>query len=167
MCLVLCCMRRFESVLTDYDVCSNWGNWVAAAGLTGGRVNKFNISKQSKVRHSSWLCLHCPHMCSPSAWARLCVQGFLERCKLLIHCLVAAKQHRPRQAVEPLMPGPGLQDYDADGAYVKHWCPELAKVPASHVHEPWKLSPQEQEHYGVQIGRDYPEPLTQPKPGAR
>jgi deoxyribodipyrimidine photo-lyase len=40
----------FESVLTDYDVCSNWGNWVAAAGLTGGRINKFNITKQSKVR---------------------------------------------------------------------------------------------------------------------
>eukprot|EP00884_Botryococcus_braunii_P017556 jgi/Botrbrau1/4484/Bobra.0220s0018.1 len=38
----------FESVLTDYDVCSNWGNWVAAAGLTGGRINKFNITKQSK-----------------------------------------------------------------------------------------------------------------------
>ena len=27
----------FESVLSDYDVASNWGNWVAAAGLTGGR----------------------------------------------------------------------------------------------------------------------------------
>lgn len=26
---------------------SNWGNWVAAAGLTGGRVNKFNVTKQS------------------------------------------------------------------------------------------------------------------------
>jgi deoxyribodipyrimidine photo-lyase len=29
-------------------VCSNYGNWNAAAGLTGGRVNKFNISKQSR-----------------------------------------------------------------------------------------------------------------------
>ena len=28
---------------------SNWGNWVVAAGLTGGRVNKFNITKQSNV----------------------------------------------------------------------------------------------------------------------
>ena len=52
---------HFESLLLDYDVCSNWGNWVAAAGLTGGRVNRFNIVKQSKdydaagdyVRH--WL----------------------------------------------------------------------------------------------------------------
>ena len=39
----------FETVLQDYDVCSNWGNWVAAAGLTGGRINHFNITKQSKV----------------------------------------------------------------------------------------------------------------------
>ena len=28
------------------QVCSNWGNWVAMAGLTGGRVNHFNIAKQ-------------------------------------------------------------------------------------------------------------------------
>ena len=45
----------FESVLTDYDVASNWGNWVAAAGLTGGRVNHFNTLKQSKVSHFSSL----------------------------------------------------------------------------------------------------------------
>ena len=30
----------FESMLVDYDVASNWGNWVAAAGLTGGRINR-------------------------------------------------------------------------------------------------------------------------------
>ena len=39
---------HFESLLLDYDVCSNWGNWVSAAGLTGGRINRFNIVKQSK-----------------------------------------------------------------------------------------------------------------------
>lgn len=39
-----------QHLLMDYDVSSNWGNWVAAAGLTGGRVNHFNIPKQSKVR---------------------------------------------------------------------------------------------------------------------
>jgi len=38
----------FESLLIDHDVSSNYGNWNAAAGLTGGRVNKFNITKQSK-----------------------------------------------------------------------------------------------------------------------
>jgi len=51
----------FESTLLDYDVHSNWGNWCSAAGMTGGRLNRFNIVKQSKdydqhgdyVRH--WL----------------------------------------------------------------------------------------------------------------
>ncbi len=48
----------FESVLQDYDVCSNWGNWVAAAGLTGGRINHFNITKQSKVSAVSQSVIH-------------------------------------------------------------------------------------------------------------
>jgi hypothetical protein len=26
----------------------NWGNWNAAAGVHGGRINRFNILKQSK-----------------------------------------------------------------------------------------------------------------------
>jgi len=39
---------HFESLLVDHDVSSNYGNWNAAAGLTGGRINKFNIVKQSR-----------------------------------------------------------------------------------------------------------------------
>jgi deoxyribodipyrimidine photo-lyase len=38
----------FESQLVDYDVYSNWYNWAAGAGMTGGRLNRFNIVKQSK-----------------------------------------------------------------------------------------------------------------------
>ena len=41
-------LRFFQDHLVDYDVASNWGNWVAAAGMTGGRINRFNIAKQSK-----------------------------------------------------------------------------------------------------------------------
>merc|ERR1711871_1181616 len=37
---------HFEEHLLDYDPCSNWGNWVAAAGLTGQRINRFNTKKQ-------------------------------------------------------------------------------------------------------------------------
>merc|ERR1712070_1278144 len=37
---------HFEEHLLDYDPMSNWGNWVAAAGLTGQRVNRFNTKKQ-------------------------------------------------------------------------------------------------------------------------
>ena len=49
--------------------------------------------------------------------------------------------------------------YDGDGAYVKHWIPELADVPAGTVHEPWALNDTEQANYGVQLGVDYPEPM--------
>jgi hypothetical protein len=46
--------RAHAAVLTrarrppPQDTASNWGNWVSAAGLTGGRINHFNITKQSK-----------------------------------------------------------------------------------------------------------------------
>ncbi|CAE7601480.1 unnamed protein product [Symbiodinium sp. CCMP2456] len=39
----------FESYLVDYDVASNWGNWVHAAGMTTGRINRFNVIRQSKM----------------------------------------------------------------------------------------------------------------------
>ena len=38
----------FESLLIDHDVYVNYANWNAAAGLTGGRVNRFNMTKQSR-----------------------------------------------------------------------------------------------------------------------
>ena len=40
----------FESMLIDYDVCSNWGNWMYVAGVGNDpRPNrKFNISLQAK-----------------------------------------------------------------------------------------------------------------------
>ena len=50
--------------MTFADVCSNWGNWVAAAGMTGGRINHFNITKQSKARGT--LCLTACPACATS-----------------------------------------------------------------------------------------------------
>jgi len=38
----------FESRLLDFDVCSNYVNWITGAGLTGGRLNRFNVTKQSR-----------------------------------------------------------------------------------------------------------------------
>jgi deoxyribodipyrimidine photo-lyase len=49
--------------------------------------------------------------------------------------------------------------YDPDGAYVRRWVPELARVPAPLVHEPWRLTPLEQKGAGLAIGRDYPMPV--------
>lgn len=90
----------FESLLVDYDVCSNWGNWNYTAGIGNDArgFRYFNIPKQSK-------------------------------------------------------------NYDPDGAYLKHWLPELEAVPEDKVHEPWKLSQAEQKEYGVILGVDYPKPV--------
>jgi deoxyribodipyrimidine photo-lyase len=81
----------FEYTLLDHDVTSNWGNWIAAAGLSSGRVNKFNIPKQSKdydrdgsyVRH--WLpelkavplpCVHSPQQMNKAQMERAgCIIG--------------------------------------------------------------------------------------------
>lgn len=50
-------------------------------------------------------------------------------------------------------------DHDADGAYVRHWCPELTALPASKIHAPHLLTADEQRRYGVQLGTDYPLPI--------
>ncbi len=49
--------------------------------------------------------------------------------------------------------------FDPDGAYVKHWCPELARVPAALVHRPWTAPPLVLAEAGVVLGEDYPHPI--------
>ena len=90
----------FESLLIDYDVCSNWGNWNYTAGVGNDArgFRYFNIMKQAK-------------------------------------------------------------DYDNKGDYVRHWLPELASISGSKVHEPQKLTTEEQKRYGVRLGVDYPRPV--------
>jgi deoxyribodipyrimidine photo-lyase len=51
------------------------------------------------------------------------------------------------------------KDYDPQGAYIKHWLPELASLPGDKIREPEKLTPVEQKHYGVSLGVNYPRPI--------
>jgi deoxyribodipyrimidine photo-lyase len=51
------------------------------------------------------------------------------------------------------------QKFDPDGAYVRRYVPELARVPARYIHEPHTMPLAEQIRAGVQIGRDYPAPI--------
>lgn len=49
--------------------------------------------------------------------------------------------------------------FDAHGKFIRMYLPELAKVPAAHIHAPWRMTPSEQAAAGVTIGKDYPAPL--------
>jgi deoxyribodipyrimidine photo-lyase len=49
--------------------------------------------------------------------------------------------------------------FDPDGAYVRRWCPELAKLPNEWIHQPWAVPSSALAHAGVKLGRDYPEPI--------
>ena len=51
------------------------------------------------------------------------------------------------------------QKFDAEGAFIKRYLPELAQLPAKHIHAPWLLTPDNQCMYGVVIGHDYPAPI--------
>ena len=48
------------------------------------------------------------------------------------------------------------EKFDPNGTYVKAWIPELARVPAKFIHQPWKLSDAEREHLGC---AEYPKPV--------
>jgi deoxyribodipyrimidine photo-lyase len=49
--------------------------------------------------------------------------------------------------------------YDKKGEYVRHWLPELKDLPSEFIHEPYKMTVDQQKLYGVKIGVDYPEPM--------
>jgi deoxyribodipyrimidine photo-lyase len=49
--------------------------------------------------------------------------------------------------------------FDPDGAYVRRWVPELARVPSGRLAEPWTMSDAEQRAAGCMIGSDYPPPI--------
>jgi deoxyribodipyrimidine photo-lyase len=49
--------------------------------------------------------------------------------------------------------------FDPEGLYVRHWLPELARVPVDRVHEPWTMPPAEMAPAGCRIGHDYPAPI--------
>lgn len=93
----------FESLLVDYDPCSNWGNWNYVAGVGNDpRENRyFNILSQASR-------------------------------------------------------------YDEQGAYVKHWLPELDQVPGDRVHLVSNLTDAQQSQYGVRLGVTYPTPMVNP-----
>lgn len=62
----------------------------------------------------------------------------------------------------PILQG---EKFDPDGAYVSKWVPELARLPAKLIHQPWEASPIELAAAGVTLGKTYPEPIVAHKAG--
>lgn len=55
------------------------------------------------------------------------------------------------------------EKFDPEGAYVKRWVPELAKVPAKFIHRPWEAPPLDLARWGVKLGQTYPPPIVDHK----
>jgi deoxyribodipyrimidine photo-lyase len=62
----------------------------------------------------------------------------------------------------PILQG---EKFDPDGAYVRRWVPELARLPDKLIHQPWTATPLELAAAGVELGKDYPEPIIDHKHG--
>lgn len=50
-------------------------------------------------------------------------------------------------------------NYDPEGEYVRHWLPELARMPAEWIHHPWDAPLNVLKAAGVELGMNYPNPI--------
>jgi deoxyribodipyrimidine photo-lyase len=62
----------------------------------------------------------------------------------------------------PILQG---EKFDPDGAYVRRWVPELARLPTAVIHQPWSATPLELASSGVALGETYPEPIVDHRKG--
>ncbi|KAK6929783.1 Cryptochrome/DNA photolyase, FAD-binding domain, partial [Dillenia turbinata] len=49
--------------------------------------------------------------------------------------------------------------FDPEGDYVRHWLPELARMPTEWIHHPWDAPLAVLKAAGVELGQNYPKPI--------
>ena len=54
-------------------------------------------------------------------------------------------------------------EHDADATFIKKWVPELAKLPTPFIHEPYLMTPLDQQFNNFKLGDDYPYPIVELK----
>ena len=57
------------------------------------------------------------------------------------------------------------EKFDPDGKYVRQWVEEMRDVPTRHIHAPWEASEGALVRAGVTLGKPYPKPVVDLKPG--
>jgi deoxyribodipyrimidine photo-lyase len=56
----------------------------------------------------------------------------------------------------PILQG---KKFDPRGDYVRRYLPEMANVPDEFIHEPWKMTLDQQNQFRCMIGKDFPAPI--------
>lgn len=51
------------------------------------------------------------------------------------------------------------EKFDAEGKFIKKYCPELKGLSKKFIHKPWECSPIELSDAGVKLGETYPDPI--------
>ena len=64
----------------------------------------------------------------------------------------------------PILQG---QKFDSTGDYVRRWVPELADLPAEHIHTPWDAPADVLRRAGIVLGETYPRPIIAHDEGRR